>query len=95
MNIEDKLFLNKFVVDNTHPHLNIKDRTICEKCKNKPCTVVCPVKNYKTVNGTVELSWEGCLECGSCRVVCRYGAIDWKYPQGGFGIVYGFGKEQC
>ena len=91
MNIENKLFLNRFNVDNNHPHLCINDKAKCEQCIEKSCVAVCPVKNYKKINGTVELSWEGCLECGSCRIACRKGVIDWQYPQGGFGVTYRFG----
>ena len=91
MNIEDKLFINSFKVNSVQPHLKIKNKGICKKCVKKPCLFVCPVKNYKMINGTVELSWEGCLECGSCRVACKHGAIDWNYPQGGFGIKYRYG----
>ena len=91
MNIEDKLFVNSFKVNANQPHLKIRDRSMCKKCVKKPCLFVCPVKNYKKPNGTVELSWEGCLECGSCRIACKRGAIEWNYPQGGFGIKYRYG----
>ena len=88
---EDKLFLNKFKVDNAHPHIKLRNNDICRQCQDKPCLYVCPVGNYKKVNGAVELSWEGCLECGSCRIACKYDGIEWNYPQGGFGIMYRFG----
>lgn len=91
MDIEEKLFLNRFKVDNNNPHLSIKDKTRCQQCSDKPCMFVCPVKNYKKTDGTVELSWEGCLECGSCRIACPAGVIEWRYPGGGFGIIYKFG----
>ena len=29
-----------------------------------------------------------CLECGACHQVCESGAIDFRYPAGGTGIVY-------
>jgi ferredoxin like protein len=39
----------------------------------------------------VIFSFEGCLECGSCRMICDRGAIDWTLPRGGFGVCYEFG----
>jgi ferredoxin like protein len=39
----------------------------------------------------VTFSYEGCLECGSCRISCPQGAIHWVYPRGGFGICYQYG----
>ena len=29
-----------------------------------------------------------CLECGTCLIICEKGALDWKYPRGGFGVRY-------
>ena len=90
LELEDKLFLDRFKVGKKS-HLRLKDKEICRKCKDKACVYACPVQNYKKVDGVVELSWEGCLECGSCRIVCKHGVIEWNYPQGGFGITYRYG----
>jgi len=89
ISLEDKLFLDDFKVDKK-AHLKI-DTSLCRKCRDKPCLFVCPVGNYQRENGVVSLSWEGCLECGTCRLACPYGAIDWNYPQGGFGVKYRYG----
>ena len=92
LTIDDKLFLDKFKIDNKNPHLELKDVKICRSCKNKDCVFVCPVGNYQyNDNGEVRLSWEGCLECGSCRFACKHGAIRWNYPQGGYGVKYIYG----
>lgn len=89
MKIDDKLALNVFHVDK-EPHIKI-DAEKCRKCPHKLCTYVCPVENY-TINGdnNVAFAWEGCLECGTCRIVCDQGAITWEYPRGGYGISYRF-----
>ena len=39
----------------------------------------------------VDLVVDGCLECGTCRIVCARGNVDWNYPRGGFGILFKFG----
>jgi ferredoxin like protein len=32
---------------------------------------------------------DGCLECGTCYVVCGKDAFTrWRYPRGGFGVSY-------
>lgn len=89
MNIDDKLALNLYHVDR-ESHIKI-DQEICYRCPHKLCTYLCPVGNY-TQNGdnNVVFSWEGCLECGTCRIVCDQGAITWAYPKGGYGISYRF-----
>jgi ferredoxin like protein len=89
MNIDNKLALDLFHVDSER-HLKI-DPAVCRRCEHKWCTRVCPVENYRLdENGDVVLSWEGCLECGTCRIVCDLGAISWDYPRGGYGITYRF-----
>jgi ferredoxin like protein len=40
----------------------------------------------------VLFSYEGCVECGSCRIVCNeLDNVGWTYPTGGFGIHYRYG----
>ena len=35
---------------------------------------------------------DGCLECGSCRIICNeHFNVDWEYPRGGHGILFKFG----
>ena len=39
--------------------------------------------------GAMHFDHAGCLECGTCRVVCTPGGIvRWTYPHSGFGITY-------
>lgn len=88
MKIDDKLALDLFHVDKeAHIKVNLE---ICDKCPHHACTNTCPVDNYKLENGKIVFSWEGCLECGTCRIVCDQGAVEWDYPKGGFGISYRF-----
>jgi ferredoxin like protein len=41
--------------------------------------------------GQIAIEVAGCLECGTCLVVCPFGALAWRYPSGGAGIRYRFG----
>jgi ferredoxin like protein len=35
---------------------------------------------------------DGCLECGTCRVICsEHTNVEWEYPRGGYGILFKFG----
>jgi len=87
INVDDKLFLNTYNVDTTS-HLAIKDPKICENCREKICTNICPAHVYQWKDGHIIVSYEGCLECGACRICCNHDNIDWKYPRGGFGIQF-------
>lgn len=87
VNIDDKLYLNTYNVD-TFPHLAIKDQKICETCKEKTCTFICPARVYEFKDGHIAVGYEGCLECGACRIACSHDNIDWNFPRGGFGIQF-------
>lgn len=88
---EELLGLNKFAVDEEEPHI-ILDKTICAKCVEKPCLVVCPAALYTLKDNEINFDYAGCLECGTCRVMCRNkGIIHWKYPRGTFGVSFRYG----
>jgi ferredoxin like protein len=94
VNVEEKLFQNRYKVDHGRPHIRIKDAAVCtHDCELKACTFVCPAACYKLEgNGTVTLITDGCLECGSCRVICtEHLNVEWAYPRGGHGILFKFG----
>ncbi len=88
---DELLGLDKFAVDEDTPHVVI-DKEKCAKCTEKACLVVCPAKLYKEgPDGQIQFDYAGCLECGTCRVMCQQKALDWHYPQGTFGVSFRFG----
>jgi ferredoxin like protein len=43
-------------------------------------------------SGQVEIAVDGCIECGTCRVIGEpSGDIEWSYPRGGYGVLFKFG----
>ena len=86
--VEDKLAVNKFDLDRD-VHIQIRE-DICEKCESHPCLFACPSDCFKLTDEHITFSYEGCLECGSCKIVCEE-AIDWTLPRGGLGICYQYG----
>lgn len=91
LNVEEKLFQNRYRIDAGRPHIRIKDPSACASCALKACTVCCPAGCYRMEEGKVDLVVDGCLECGTCRIICDAKNLDWNYPRGGFGILYKFG----
>jgi ferredoxin like protein len=89
VSITDRLALNIFNIDKD-PHIKIK-KDCGRKCDTRPCIIVCPADCFKEVEGEVVFSYEGCLECGTCRIVCGEDALSWSYPRSGFGIQYRLG----
>ncbi len=94
VNVEEKLFQNRYRVDAGRPHIRIKDASVCAStCKTQSCTFVCPASCYKAEgNRAVTLITDGCLECGSCRLICtEHDNVAWAYPRGGHGVLFKFG----
>jgi ferredoxin like protein len=88
LTLEQKLYLNGFRPD-AESHLKIKDPAKCRDCKLKQCTTICPVNTYRWENDQITIFFEGCVECGACRIACaECGNLEWRYPRGGFGINY-------
>jgi ferredoxin like protein len=89
--IEDKLFLDRFRVSE-EPHIRIIDDATCmDRCEDQPCLYFCPANVYRLEKDRIVVAYEGCLECGSCRVGCPYLNIEWKFPTGGYGVSHRFG----
>ncbi len=58
----------------------------------KNAILVCPAGLYsENASGEVELSVDGCLECGTCLIACGEEILDWHYPGGGAGVQFRFG----
>lgn len=89
--IEESLGLDKFEVDEENAHIMI-DKEICRRCQKKPCLVICPAQLYTLRDGEVNFDYAGCLECGTCRVMCKdKGITKWEFPRGSFGVAFRYG----
>ena len=89
ISVEDKLAVNKYDVDKDI-HIKVNKDT-CETCEIHSCLYVCPAECFKLTGGHIIFSYEGCLECGSCRIVCGKKAIEWSLPRSGFGVCFEYG----
>lgn len=92
MEAADLLGIDKFNVDEENPHI-VLDPDACAACKPKPCLYVCPAVLYTLdAQGRISYDYAGCLECGTCRVMCsNQGITRWEYPRPTFGVSYRFG----
>ena len=56
------------------------------------CVRLCPAGLYSLDDdGRVVLSTDGCLECGTCKIICGSEILSWTYPEGATGVQYRFG----
>lgn len=91
VNVDEKLAVNKFLVDEGNPHIVLKDDV--SDAEFDKLVLCCPAGLYKRdEDGVKTFDCAGCLECGTCRVLCRDTILEkWTYLQGGMGISYRFG----
>lgn len=92
MKVEEKLYNNRYMVDEGRPHIAIKASGKPSKAL-KSLVNVCPAGCYsEEEDGSVAITPDGCLECGTCRIICAStGELEWNYPRGGYGILFKFG----
>ncbi len=92
MRVDEKLALDAFRKDK-ESHIKINHEICRTRCKIKYCLFVCPGHLYtlNEENNEIVVEYAGCLECGTCKVACIEGAIDWQYPNGEYGVQYRFG----
>lgn len=73
------------------PHIKIKSGMEGDK-RLLAAIRICPAGLYsRNDQGEVVLTTDGCLECGTCRIVCGTDVLDWNYPEGGTGVQFRFG----
>ena len=92
MTIEDKLGVDKFHTDEINSHIEVdKESTDMEEIQK--VIKACPAGLYK-LDDENHLLFDhlGCLECGTCRILCGDTIIEkWEFPQAGMGVSYRFG----
>jgi len=90
--VEDKLYQNRYLVDTGRPHIKVLPHEVPSPAL-MALTKVCPAGCYAlNDSGQVEITPDGCMECGTCRVIAETtGEIEWNYPRGGFGVLFKFG----
>ncbi|MGC8600381.1 MAG: ferredoxin family protein [Nitrososphaeria archaeon] len=88
LRLTDIINVNIWDVD-SKPHITVNyDK--CKNCPTKACVRLCPTGCYTETENGILFSYEGCVECGTCRVVCPMEAITWTFPKSGKGIFYRF-----
>lgn len=91
VNVDAKLSLDKFYVDEENPHIVLKEDI--SDADFQKLVMCCPAALYKLdEDGKKQFDYAGCLECGTCRILCGKTGLDkWEFPQGTMGIEYRWG----
>lgn len=91
INVDVKLGIDKFFVDETNAHIELVDNPDPEEYAK--LEAACPAGLYKKdEKGNIHFDYAGCLECGTCRILCGKTILKkWEYPTGTMGVEYRFG----
>ncbi len=88
VSVDDKLGFDKFNTDEKNPHITVKENWGREDDIRR-LVMACPAGLYRYEDGKVIFSHEGCLECGTCRVLSGGKVVEsWRYPDGGMGVEF-------
>jgi len=89
--VDEYLALNKYEVDEANAHIELVDEPNDDEFDK--LIMVCPAALYKrNEDGKKFFDYAGCLECGTCRIICGNTIIKkWEYPQPSMGVEYRFG----
>jgi ferredoxin like protein len=91
-NVDSLLASVKYYVDEEFAHIKIKDPAVCAGCEAHPCLYFCPAGVFSLDNRNhIQVSYQACVECGSCRIGCPQHNVGWRLPRGGYGVAYKFG----
>ena len=91
VNMDAYLGLNRYSVDEGHPHIELVEEPSRERFLE--LVRACPAGLYKlNDHGEQQFDYAGCLECGTCRILARDTIVKtWEYPSSSMGIEYRYG----
>jgi ferredoxin like protein len=92
LSISERLALTSYNPDK-ESHIFV-DTEKCLTCPTYACLYVCPAKVYELRDGKIHYNYEACMELGGCIIACHQmgnKAIRWRYPKGGFGVIFRYG----
>jgi ferredoxin-like protein FixX len=92
MSVEEKLGVNKFFVNEGNSHIDI-DPNYPDMNEKMKLVNACPACLYKlNENGSLSFDYAGCLECGTCRILCLGTVVKkWGFPESTMGVEYRYG----
>ena len=88
VNVDEYLALNKYEVDEGEAHIELVDDP--DDAEFDKLIRVCPAALYKRdEEGRKTFDYAGCLECGTCRIMCGDTILEkWTFPGPTMGVEY-------
>lgn len=87
--VSERLTANIYEVDEEESHISIDQELAKATGAGKLLERVCPAHVYKArKDGSVDIEYAACLECGTCLAVAPPGVLRWHYPRSMMGVSY-------
>ena len=91
VNVDEYLAVNKYEVDEGNAHIELAgDINDVDDAEFDKLIKVCPAALYKRdEDGVKSFDYAGCLECGTCRILCGDTILEkWTFPGPTMGVEY-------
>ena len=91
VNVDEFLAVNKYEVDEGNAHIELAgDMQAIDDAEFDKLIKVCPAALYKRdEDGAKSFDYAGCLECGTCRILCGDTILEkWTFPGPTMGVEY-------
>ena len=91
VNVDEYLAVNKYEVDEGNAHIELAgDINDVDDAEFDKLIKVCPAALYKRdEDGVKSFDYAGCLECGTCRIMCGDTILEkWTFPGPTMGVEY-------
>lgn len=91
VNVDEYLAVNKYEVDEGNAHIELAgDINDVDDAEFDKLIKVCPAALYKRdKDGVKSFDYAGCLECGTCRILCGDTILEkWSFPGPTMGVEY-------
>ena len=91
VNVDEYLAVNKYEVDEGNAHIELAgDIADVDDAEFDKLIKVCPAALYKRdEDGVKSFDYAGCLECGTCRIMCGDTILEkWTFPGPTMGVEY-------
>lgn len=87
--VSERLTANIYEVDEEESHISIDQELAKATGAGKLLERVCPAHVYTACkDGSVDIEYAACLECGTCLAVAPPGVLKWHYPRSMMGVSY-------
>jgi ferredoxin like protein len=87
--VPERLARNRYITDEETSHIEVDQEALRASGAGMLLVRACAAHVYTMQpDGTVGVTYQACLECGTCLAIAPEGTLRWTYPRGGYGVSY-------